>query len=53
MKLGADNFVQTSQLSQVTYRGGAGTETIWERASDGVQYSAFRQRDRYRADDNT
>jgi hypothetical protein len=39
--LGMDNFVSAAQLSQVTYRGGAGTETIWERASDGVQYSAW------------
>ena len=30
-----------SQLSQITYRGGAGTETIWERASDGIQYGAW------------
>ena len=30
-----------SQLSQITYQGGAGTETIWERASDGIQYSAW------------
>jgi autotransporter-associated beta strand protein len=39
--LGTDNFVNASQLSQVTYRGGAGTETIWERASDGIQYGAW------------
>jgi hypothetical protein len=30
-----------SQVSQITYRGGAGTETIWERASDGIQYGAW------------
>ena len=36
-----DNFVPASQLSQVTYRGGAGTETIWERASDGIQFGAW------------
>jgi autotransporter passenger strand-loop-strand repeat protein len=38
---GQDNFVPGSQLSQVTYRGGAGTETIYERASDGIQYGAW------------
>jgi hypothetical protein len=41
LKLGQDDFVPASQLSQVTYRGGAGTETIYERASDGVQFSAW------------
>jgi hypothetical protein len=39
--LGVDNFVSAAQLSQVTYRGGHGTETIWERATDGVAYSAW------------
>src|ERR1700726_632990 len=39
--LNQDNFVPASQLSLVTYRGGAGTETIWERASDGIQYGAW------------
>ena len=34
-------FVNAAQLSQVTYRGGAGTETIYERASDGVQFGAW------------
>jgi autotransporter passenger strand-loop-strand repeat protein len=38
---GQDNFVPASQLSLVTYRGGAGTETLWERASDGIQYGAW------------
>jgi hypothetical protein len=37
-----DNFVAASQLSQVTYQGGAGTETIWVRASDGIQYGAWK-----------
>ena len=41
LKLGTDNFVNAAQLSQVTYRGGAGTETIWERASDGIQFGAW------------
>jgi hypothetical protein len=39
--LGTDNFVPASQISQVTYRGGAGTETIYERASDGLGFSAW------------
>jgi hypothetical protein len=39
---GQDNFIDTSQLSQVTYQGGAGTETIWMRASDGIQYGAWK-----------
>ena len=38
---GQDNFVPASQLSQVTYKGGTGTETLWERASDGLQYGAW------------
>ena len=37
---GQDNFVDAAQLSQVTYQGGVGTETIWVRA-DGVQYGAW------------
>ena len=41
LPIGQDNFVPASQLSQVTYRGGAGTETIWERASDGIQFGAW------------
>jgi hypothetical protein len=41
MLLGRDNFISASLLSQVTYRGGAGTETIWERASDGIQFGAW------------
>jgi hypothetical protein len=39
---GQDNFVAASQLSQVTYQGGAGTETIWVRASDGIQYGTWK-----------
>jgi hypothetical protein len=38
---GQDNYVNAAQLSQVTYQGGAGTETIWVRASDGLQYGAW------------
>jgi hypothetical protein len=36
-----ENFVSGAQLSQVTYRGGSGTETIYERASDGILFSAW------------
>ena len=36
-----ENFVSAAQLSQVTYRGGGGTETIYERASDGILFSAW------------
>ena len=36
-----ENFVSAAQLSQVTYRGGGGTETICERASDGIQFGAW------------
>jgi hypothetical protein len=36
-----NNFVPGSQLSQITYQGGAGTETIYERANDGTQFSAW------------
>jgi hypothetical protein len=38
---GQDNYVNAALLSQVTYQGGAGTETIWVRASDGIQYGAW------------
>jgi hypothetical protein len=41
LKVGTDNFVPVSQLSQITYQGGAGTETIWERASDGIGFGAW------------
>src|SRR5205814_1334726 len=37
-----DNFVAAAQLSQVTYQGGARTETIRTRASDGPQYGAWK-----------
>jgi hypothetical protein len=36
-----DNFVQASQLSQVTYNVGEGTDTLWVRASDGIQYGPW------------
>jgi hypothetical protein len=41
LQLGTDNFIPAAQLSQITYRGGAGTEVIYERASDGIQYGAW------------
>ena len=34
-------IVPASQLSLVTYLGGAGTETIWERASDSIGFGAW------------
>jgi hypothetical protein len=40
---GQDNFVPTAQLSQVTYKAGNGPDTIWERASDGLQFGAWSQ----------
>jgi prophage maintenance system killer protein len=36
-----DNYVSASQLAQVTYQSGAGTDTLWVRASDGIQWSAW------------
>jgi VCBS repeat-containing protein len=36
-----DNFVNAAQLSQVTYTPGAGTDTLWVRANDGIQYGAW------------
>jgi hypothetical protein len=35
-----DNFIPGARLSQLTYQAGAGTETIWVRASDGILYGA-------------
>ena len=37
------NFVDAAQLSQVTYRAGTSTDTVWARASDGLQYGAWPQ----------
>ena len=36
-----DNFVQASQLAQVAYNVGVGTDTLWVRASDGIQYGPW------------
>jgi autotransporter-associated beta strand protein len=36
-----DNFVNAAQLSQVTYTPGAGTDTLYVRANDGIQWSAW------------
>jgi hypothetical protein len=40
---GQDNFVNAALLSQVTYQAGASTDTIWMRASDGLQFGAWPQ----------
>jgi hypothetical protein len=34
-------LVNTSQLSQVTYHAGAGTDTLYVRANDGLQWGAW------------
>src|SRR5262249_25558060 len=36
-----DNIVSAAQLAQVTYQSGAGTDTLWVRASDGAHGSAW------------
>ena len=41
LALNQDNFVSAAQLAQVTYQSGAGTDTLWVRASDGAQWSAW------------
>ena len=38
-----DNIVAAAQLGQVSYQSGAGTDTLWVRANDGVQFSAWSQ----------
>jgi hypothetical protein len=38
---GADNFVNAANLSQVTYQAGSGTDTLWVRANDGLQWGAW------------
>jgi hypothetical protein len=37
----ADIYVPASQLSQTTYQSGNGTDTLWVRANDGTQWSAW------------
>jgi hypothetical protein len=36
-----DNFVSASQLAQLTYQSGAGTDTLWVRAEEGGQWSPW------------
>ena len=36
-----DIYVTASQLAQTTYQSGAGTDTLWVRANDGSQWSAW------------
>jgi hypothetical protein len=36
-----DNFVTAAQLSQVKYQAGSGTDTLWVRTSDGLQYGPW------------
>jgi hypothetical protein len=38
-------LVNASQISQVTYQAGAGTDTIFLRASDGLHFGAWTQGD--------
>jgi hypothetical protein len=36
-----DNFLTPAQFAQLTYVAGTSTDTIWVRASDGIQYGAW------------
>jgi hypothetical protein len=36
-----DIYVTASQLAQTTYQSGNGTDTLWVRANDGTQWSAW------------
>src|SRR5205807_9510077 len=36
-----DNFVLASQLSQLVYQSGSGADTLWVRAYEGGQWSAW------------
>jgi hypothetical protein len=36
-----DIYVNASQLAQTTYQSGNGTDTLWVRANDGTQWSAW------------
>jgi hypothetical protein len=38
-----DNFLTPAQFAQLTYVAGTSTDTIWVRASDGIQYGAWPQ----------
>jgi hypothetical protein len=35
------NYVTPAQLAQTTYQSGAGTDTLWVRAGDGTEWSAW------------
>jgi hypothetical protein len=37
----ADNFVNAAQLSQVTYKAGSGTDTLWVRVNDGTGFGPW------------
>jgi hypothetical protein len=36
-----DNIVSASQLSQMTYQAGSGTDRLWVRANDGTTWGAW------------
>src|SRR5205823_6489723 len=36
-----DIYVPAAQLAQTTYQSGSGTDTLWVRANDGTQWSAW------------
>jgi hypothetical protein len=36
-----DNFVSAAQLPQLSYQSGSGPDTLWVRANDGTQWSAW------------
>jgi hypothetical protein len=36
-----DIYVTAAQLAQTTYQSGSGTDTLWVRANDGAQWSAW------------
>src|SRR6202035_1220853 len=38
-----DNYVSAAQLAQTTYQSGSGADTLWVRAFDGTQWSAWSQ----------
>ena len=36
-----DIYIPAAQLARTTYRSGNGTDTLWVRANDGTQWSAW------------
>ena len=38
-----DNILSATQLSQIGYQSGTGTDTLWVRASDGIQFGNWSQ----------